>query len=81
MFRKIVNGVLQALGPVGDVFEWLLDRGEALASDLWREAVLAVRFVKKSVDEILDWAADAGRRRVRPHPRWRSRRSGRQSVR
>ncbi len=56
VFRKIVNGILQALGPVGDIFEWLLDRGEALASSLWREAVLAVRFVKKSVTDIMDWA-------------------------
>jgi hypothetical protein len=52
-----VNAVLQALGPVGDVLGWLLDRGEQLASALWREAVLAIRFVKKSVSEILDWAA------------------------
>jgi hypothetical protein len=52
-----VNGILQALGPVGDILGWLLDRGEALASALWREAVLAIRFVKKSVSEILDWAA------------------------
>jgi len=42
---------------VGDILGWLLDRGEALASALWREAVLAIRFVKKSVSEILDWAA------------------------
>ena len=28
-----------------------------MASNLWREAVLAVRFVKESVTEILDWAA------------------------
>jgi hypothetical protein len=48
---------LQALGPVGDILGWLLDRGEALASALWREAVQAIRFVKKSVTEILDWAA------------------------
>ena len=34
-----------------------LDRGEALASELWREAVLAIRFVKSSVTDILDWAA------------------------
>src|SRR5262249_17804841 len=57
VFRKIVNAVLQALGPVGDILGWLLDRGEALASALWREAVLAIRFVKKSVVEVLDWAA------------------------
>jgi phage-related protein len=56
VFRKIVNAVLQALGPVGDVLGWLLDRGEALASALWREAILAIRFVKHSVEEILDWA-------------------------
>ena len=57
IFRKIVNAVLQALGPVGDILGWLLARGEALASALWREAVLAIRFVKKSVVEVLDWAA------------------------
>jgi phage-related protein len=57
VFRKIVNGILQALGPVGDVFEWLLERGEALGSALWREAVMACRFVKRSVTEILDWGA------------------------
>jgi hypothetical protein len=56
VFRKIINAVLQALGPVGDILGWLLDRGEALASALWREAVLAIRFVKKSVVEVLDWA-------------------------
>src|SRR5690606_33518092 len=49
-----------ALGPVGDIFEWLLDRGEALASALWREAVLAIRFVKKSVTEVMDWALAKG---------------------
>jgi hypothetical protein len=57
VMRKLVNAVLQALGPVGDVFEWLLDRGEDLASGLWRDVALAVRFVKESVTEILDWAA------------------------
>ena len=57
VFRKIINAVLQALGPVGDILGWLLDRAEDLASALWREAVLAIRFVKKSVSEILDWAS------------------------
>ena len=56
VLRKIINGVLQALGPVGDVLDWLISRGEALASALWRQAVLAIRYVKKSVTEILDWA-------------------------
>lgn len=58
VFRKIVNGILQALGPVGDIFEWLIDRGEALASELWRQTVLAIRFVKESVTEVLDWALE-----------------------
>ena len=60
VLRKLVTGVLQALGPVGDVFEWLIERGEALASELWRQAVLAIRFVKHSVTEILDWARAQG---------------------
>jgi hypothetical protein len=52
-----VNGILQALGPVGDVLGWLLDKGEEIGSALWKEAVLACRFVKKSVNEVLNWAA------------------------
>jgi hypothetical protein len=40
------------------VLGWLLDRGEAFASRLWRDAVQAIRFVKRSVTEILDWAAE-----------------------
>lgn len=57
IFRKIVNGILQALGPVGAVLDWLISRGEDLASALWREAILACRFVKKSISEVLTWAA------------------------
>ncbi|MCU7830808.1 MAG: hypothetical protein KZQ85_17250 [Candidatus Thiodiazotropha sp. (ex Myrtea sp. 'scaly one' KF741663)] len=60
VLRKIINGVLQALGPVGDIFEWLLDRGEALASKLWRETVLAIRYVKRSVTDVMDWAMQQG---------------------
>ncbi|HZZ97066.1 MAG TPA: hypothetical protein VFE19_08625, partial [Jatrophihabitantaceae bacterium] len=56
VLRKIINGVLQALGPVGEILDWLLSRGEDLASALWHQAVLAIRFVKNSVSEVLDWA-------------------------
>ena len=56
VFRKMVNGILQALGPVGDIFEWLIARGEHLGSTLWRETVLAINYVKKSITEIMDWA-------------------------
>jgi hypothetical protein len=52
----MVNGILQALGSVASVFAWLLARGADLASELWRQAVLAVRFVKNAVGEILSWA-------------------------
>ncbi|MBK9369678.1 MAG: hypothetical protein IPN01_25835 [Deltaproteobacteria bacterium] len=60
VLRKLVNGVLQALGPVGDIFEWLIDRGEALASTLWREATLAIRYVKKNLTDVFDWALAKG---------------------
>jgi hypothetical protein len=39
------------------VLNWLIAKGENLASDLWREAVLAIRFVKKSITEVMNWAA------------------------
>ena len=46
-----------------------------LASALWREAVLAIRFVKKSVAEMLDWAAAQTAGVLRPHrPALRGRR-------
>ena len=53
----MVNGVLKALGPVGDVLDWVLTQAASAADQLYREAVLAIRYVKKSVDEVLDWAA------------------------
>ena len=57
VFRKMVNGVLKALGPVGDVLDWVPTQAAPAADRLYREAVLAIRYVKKSVDEVLEWAA------------------------
>jgi hypothetical protein len=57
VFRKMVNGILKALGPVGDVLDWVITQAANVVDRLYREAVLAINFVKKSVDEVLEWAA------------------------
>jgi phage-related protein len=53
----MVNGILKSLGPVGDVLDWVLTQAASAADRLYREAVLAIRYVKKSIDEVLEWAA------------------------
>jgi hypothetical protein len=45
------------LGPVGEVMDWVITQAAAVVDELYREAVLAIRYVKKSVDEVLEWAA------------------------
>lgn len=60
VLRRFVTGVFGALGTVGEVLEWVLERAEQFAEDLWRDALLALRFAGAQLTAALDWVVDKG---------------------
>jgi hypothetical protein len=62
---RFVTGVLGALGSVGEVLEWVLERAEQFAEDLWRDALLALRFAGAQLTAALDWVTDKGTQAIK----------------
>lgn len=60
VFRRVANAILDAAGPVGDLMQWVLDNAETAVGDLWRQALLAIRFSGNFIFNALDWAIDQG---------------------
>ena len=61
VFRRVVNGVLKALGPVARLLDWVLDQAGVSRWTPDREAILAIRFVKdRIVPRPSIWAATKG---------------------
>ena len=56
IFRRTLHALLQKLGPLGDVFDWLLTQASNVASLAWREAINAMQMFGRSVSEVLNWA-------------------------
>ncbi len=57
IFRRTVNALLSRMGPLGEVFDWLLTQAENVAALAWRETIDALQTFGRSVREALDWAA------------------------
>jgi hypothetical protein len=51
-----LHAVLSQLGPVGDVFNWLLKQAGQLATLAWRETLNALQAFGRSVRDALNWA-------------------------
>ena len=59
--RKMVNGILKALGPVGEVLDWALSQAESAVSEIWHRTLAAIRYAGGALTDALDWAAARGR--------------------
>ncbi len=60
IIRKVVNGIIEAAGPVGEVLDWVLSAAEDFVGDIWHQALTALRYAGATMTEALDWALDAG---------------------
>ena len=58
VFRRMINGIIEHLGPVGDVLDWVLTQVEDTVSDLWHDALLAIRYAKGKLTDAIDWAVN-----------------------
>lgn len=56
--RRFVNGILENLGPIGEILDFILTQVEDATDELWRRTLLAIRFAEGRLTEALDWVAD-----------------------
>lgn len=56
--RKMISGILDAAGPVGDVLEWALDRLEQATENVFRDVIVALRYGEARLADALDWAVE-----------------------
>ena len=54
-FRRIVNGIIAATGPVGAILDAVLGVVEDFVGDGWRATLNALRFAGAQLVEVLDW--------------------------
>lgn len=57
VLRRFVNGIIENLGPIGEIFDFVLTQVENAASSLWRSTLLAIRFAEGSLLDALDWVS------------------------
>lgn len=60
VFRRMVNGLITHLGPVGDILDWALTQAENAVSDVWHDTLLAIRYAEGKLSEAIDWAVTQG---------------------
>jgi phage-related protein len=60
VLRKIVNGIFEALGPIGDVLDWALTAVEEFVGDIWHATLTALRYAGAAIGDALDWALEKG---------------------
>jgi hypothetical protein len=58
VLRRFINGIIENLGPIVDIFDFVLTQIENATSELWRRTLLALRYAEASLLEALDWMAD-----------------------
>lgn len=58
VWRRFINGIIENLGPIGEVLDFVLTQVENATSELWRRALLAMRFAEANLLEALDWMAE-----------------------
>ena len=56
----MITGIIDAGRKVGEILDWVVTQAATAVDALLREAVLAIRFVRKALDEALDWALKQG---------------------
>jgi hypothetical protein len=57
VFRRTLVAVLDTLGPVGEVFEWIFEQAESATSTLWNIAMGALREIAGGVGAVVEMAA------------------------
>jgi len=60
VFRRIINGIIQYMGPVGEILDWVLTQAEDAVSNLWHDALLAIRYAKGKLTDAINWAVTKG---------------------
>ena len=60
VFRRMINGILQNTGKVGEVLDWVLTQAEDTVSELWHDALLSIRYAKAKLTDAIDWAVSKG---------------------
>jgi hypothetical protein len=58
VLRRFINGIIENLGPLGEVLDFILTQVEEATSEMWRRALLALRYAEANLLEALDWMAD-----------------------
>ncbi len=58
VLRRFVNGIIENLGPIGEVFDFILTQVENATDRLWRSTLLAIRFAEGTLQDALDWASE-----------------------
>jgi hypothetical protein len=58
VLRRFINGIIRNLGPLGEVLDFILTQVENATSELWRSALLALRYAKANLLGALDWMAE-----------------------
>jgi hypothetical protein len=56
--RKVVSGLLQSIGPVGEILDWALTQAENFSDRLWHETLGAIRYAGGNLTDALEWALD-----------------------
>lgn len=56
VFRRVINGIIKHLGPVGQIMDWVLTQVEDSVSDLYHDALLAIKYGKGKITDAIDWA-------------------------
>lgn len=57
VLRRFVNGIIENLGPIGEIMDFVLTQVEDATSALWRSTLLALRYAEARLLDVLDWMA------------------------
>ncbi|MGZ8549233.1 MAG: hypothetical protein ACXWV2_01170 [Chitinophagaceae bacterium] len=57
VLRRFINGIIENLGPLGEILDFILTQAENAVSDLWRFTLRALRYAKAKLTDALDWMA------------------------
>ena len=65
VLRKMVNAVIKATGPFGEILDWALTRLESFAEDVFHSVLTAARYAGAKLTEALDWVVDKGTQAIK----------------
>ena len=58
VLRRFINGIIENLGPIGEILDFILTQVENATSELWRRTLLALRFAEANLLEAVQWLED-----------------------